>query len=89
MGLLERFSGVPKNSSISEEFDKVFSPKVSDDYRESYEAANNPSEEKSSESSLDYYNCSTCGGMGRTGGEKSYSTIGGSCTNCNGTGHID
>jgi hypothetical protein len=37
----------------------------------------------------DYYNCTECGGMGRTGGNHSYDTIGGTCTNCSGTGHVD
>jgi DnaJ-class molecular chaperone len=31
-------------------------------------------------------NCSDCGGMGRTGGNHSYDTIGGYCPSCNGTG---
>lgn len=39
MGLFEKLLGVPENSSISEEFNNVFSPQVSDDYKESYEAA--------------------------------------------------
>jgi hypothetical protein len=30
--------------------------------------------------------CLACGGMGRSGGEASYSTIGDSCTVCSGTG---
>jgi hypothetical protein len=33
-------------------------------------------------------NCPDCGGMGRTGGDHSYDTIGGSCTTCRGTGSV-
>lgn len=45
MGLFEKLLGVPENSSISEEFDKVFSPKISDDYKDSYEVADRDLEE--------------------------------------------
>ena len=31
-------------------------------------------------------NCPDCGGMGRTGGNHSYDTIGGACTSCGGSG---
>ena len=73
---------------------KLISPPFSGDgsnvdkYSEDY-SSNSSNNSDSNSSSSDYYNCTVCGGMGRTGGEKSYSTIGGACTNCNGTGHID
>ena len=84
MGLLKSILGVPENSKISKEFNKVFSPQVSDKYKESYEIAENDRlrklEEKRNFPSTQYYNCpnSKC---------KSNPDI--TCTICNGTGHVD
>jgi hypothetical protein len=79
MGLLEKLLGIPENSSISEEFNNVFSPKVSDDYRDSYEVANKDLEEENKKISTSYHNCPNpkC---------KYQPDI--TCLECNGTGHV-
>jgi hypothetical protein len=39
MGFLENILGIPSGKSISEEFNNVFSPSISSDMQESYDAA--------------------------------------------------
>ncbi len=58
-----------------------------EDYAREAARASEP-EEPERVSYVSSSNCSDCGGMGRTGGEASYSTIGGSCTTCGGTGKV-
>jgi hypothetical protein len=81
MGFLEKLLNIPENRSISEEFNDVFSPKVSDDYKESYEAAERDAEERRNKPiSTTYYNCSN---------SKCKYTPDITCLKCNGTGHVD
>jgi hypothetical protein len=83
MGLLDKLLGIPENSSISEEFNNVFSPKVADDYREEYEAADRNLEEENkrrSQPSSMYHNCPNPNCQYQP-------DI--TCLKCNGTGHVD